>query len=57
MEGQTRRVNLVNRNVEMHVVRVVVDHSESVSKDSEELACLMIAGGLDVLAKTIPRPT
>jgi hypothetical protein len=27
MERQTRRVNLIDRNVDMHVVRIVVDHA------------------------------
>ena len=27
MERQTRRVNLIDRDVDMHVVRVVVDHA------------------------------
>jgi hypothetical protein len=27
VERKSRRVNLVNRNVDVHVVRVVVDHA------------------------------
>jgi hypothetical protein len=27
MERQTRRVNLIDRNVDVHVVRIVVDHA------------------------------